>query len=44
MRGCLRSDERLAAKDLDEARRLMGNDFNGCRSAVDNALLNVTGV
>ena len=44
IRGCLRTDERLAAKDLDEARRLMGNDFNGCRAAVDNALLNVTGV
>ena len=44
MRGCLRTDERLAAKDIDEARRLLGNDFNGCRSAVDNALLNVTGV
>ena len=44
MRGCLRTDERLANRDLDEARHLLGNDFNGCRSAVDNALLNVTGV
>ncbi len=44
IRGCLRSDERLASKDLDQARSLLGNDFNGCRSAVDNALLNVTGV
>ncbi len=44
MRGCLSSDERQAARDLDEARILLGNDFNGCRSAVDNALLNVTGV
>ena len=44
MRGCLRTDERLAARDLEEARHLLGNDFNGCRSAVDNALLNVTGV
>lgn len=44
MRGCLRSDERLANRDIDEARRLLGNDFNGCRSAMDNALLNVTGV
>ncbi|MBR4986922.1 MAG: hypothetical protein IKY83_14405 [Proteobacteria bacterium] len=44
MRGCLRTDERLSSRDLDEARHLLGNDFNGCRSAVDNALLNVTGV
>lgn len=44
MRGCLRTDERLANRDLDEARHLLGNDFNGCRAAVDNALLNVTGV
>ena len=44
MRGCLRSDNRLASKDLDEARRILGNDFNGCRAAVDNALLNVTGI
>lgn len=44
IRGSLRTDERLAARDLDEAKHLLGNDFNGCRSAVDNALLNVTGV
>ena len=44
MRGCLRSDERLASRDLEDAKAMLGNDFNGCRSAVDNALLNVTGV
>ena len=44
MRGCLGSDARQASRDLDEARHLLGNDFHGCRSAVDNALLNVTGV
>ena len=44
MRGALRTDERLAARDLDEARALLGNDFNGCRTAVDNALVNVTGI
>lgn len=44
MRGCISSDERTVARDLDDARQLLGNDFNGCRSAVDNALLNVTGV
>lgn len=44
MRGCLHTDAVMASRDLDEARHLLGNDFNGCRSAVDNAFLNVTGV
>jgi lipopolysaccharide biosynthesis regulator YciM len=44
MRGCLRTDEKQAARDLDEAKYLLGNDFHGCRSAVDNAFISVTGV
>lgn len=44
MRASVRSDKKLASVDLDDAKRLLGNDFNGCRTAVDNALLNVAGV
>lgn len=44
IRGSLRKEERTASRDLETARRLLGNDFNGCRTAVDNALISVTGV
>ena len=44
MRGCLSNVSRQISADLDKAKKLLGNDFHGCRSAVDGALLNVTGV
>lgn len=44
MRGCIGCDSQKAARDLSDAEQLLGNDFKGCRAAVDNALLNVTGV
>ena len=44
MRGCIGSDNQKVSRDLGDAERLLGNDFKGCRVAVDNALLNVTGV
>ncbi len=44
MRSCLRSDPREIARDIDDAKRLLGNGFCRCKNAVDNALVNVTGV
>lgn len=44
MRAALRDDTKLATKDIDEAKIILGNQFNACRNAVDNALLNVTGI
>lgn len=44
MRASLRTEARAVARDIDDAKRILGNDFNRCKSMVDNALVSVTGV
>lgn len=44
MRSSLRSDPRAVSRDIDDAKRLLGNAYFACKTVVDNALVNVTGV
>ncbi|MCL2325583.1 MAG: hypothetical protein FWC40_03645 [Proteobacteria bacterium] len=44
MRGCLHTDPKLAANDLAFATAQLKDKFAACRSAVEESLLNVTGV
>ena len=44
MRSSIRTDPRAISRDIDDAKRLLGNAFFACKNVVDNALVNVTGV
>ena len=44
MRSSIRTNPRAISRDVDDAKRLLGNAFFACKNVVDNALVNVTGV